>query len=258
MNKINQLFQRKNSGLLSIYFTAGYPSLNDTNQIIESLTTAGADMIEIGIPFSDPMADGPVIQYSSERAISNDMTLSILFDQLSARNNKTEAPLILMGYLNPILQYGIARFLDDCVANGISGVIIPDLPPEIFKEQYQSLFEAKEIKMIFLITPQTPASRIREIDDLTDAFIYMVTAPGTTGKNRVFEARDHEYFETVKNLQLRNPLLAGFGIHDSRGFTEVCRYVHGAIVGSSFIRALSLEQKIDTSSIQQFIQNIRP
>lgn len=256
MNKIKNLFIKKKKEILSIYFTAGYPNLNDTNLIIESLSSAGADMIEIGIPFSDPMADGPVIQQSSEQALRNGMSLSLLFKQLGKLNNRNKTPLILMGYFNSVLHYGITKFLDDCVTTGINGVIIPDLPPEVFNEQYKLIFREKGVEMIFLITPQTSFSRIREIDALSNAFIYMVTAPGTTGKKSEFNEQDHKYFKSVKELGLKNPLLAGFGIHNNAGFTDVCKYVEGAIIGSSFINALPEKQEDINQSIQEFIKTI--
>lgn len=257
MNNIHELFRRKNSELLSIYFTAGYPSLNSTGEIIETLAANGVDLIEVGIPFSDPMADGPVIQQSSEQAIRNGMNLSLLFQQLGSIRNPHAVPIILMGYLNPVLQYGMARFLDDCIRNHIAGVIIPDLPLEIFKEQYQVLFEKKGVPIIFLVTPQTPVHRVLEIDRLTDAFIYMVTMPGTTGKKSAFEKEHHQYFNAVKKLALKNPVLAGFGIHDQQGFNEVCGYVQGAIIGSRFIQAISGSTENIGQAIQQFIQSIR-
>jgi len=258
MNSIQELFKRKKHSLLSIYFTAGYPNLNSTGEIIEALAANGVDLVEIGIPFSDPMADGPVIQRSSQQAIRNGMTVSLLFEQISALSNPHAIPIVLMGYLNPVLQYGMTRFLDDCVRNNIAAVIIPDLPLAVFKEQYQPLFNEKGVKMIFLITPQTPVSRVREIDMLTDTFIYMVTTPGTTGKRNVFEKDHHQYFDAVKKLALQNPVLAGFGIHDRQGFNEVCRYVQGAIIGSGFIQAISGETGNIRHSIQQFVQSIRP
>lgn len=257
MNKIENLFITKKKEILSIYFTAGYPNLDDTNHIIESLSATGADMIEIGIPFSDPMADGPVIQQSSEQALKNGMSLPLLFKQLRELNNVKNTPLILMGYLNPVMHYGMTKFLDDCIATGIDGVIIPDLPPEVFNEQYKLLFNEKGVEMIFLITPQTPVSRIREIDALSNAFIYMVTVPGTTGKKSVFSEQDHQYFKSVKELGLKNPLLAGFGIHNNTGFIDVCKYVEGAIIGSSFINALPNQQEKMNLSICEFIKTIR-
>jgi tryptophan synthase alpha chain len=260
MNRIKQLFEHKENNVLSIYFTAGYPDREDTANIISALSDAGADIIEIGIPFSDPVADGPIIQNSNDAALHNGMTLSILFKQLEQIREKTEMPLILMGYLNPIIQFGIEAFLERANKCGIDGVIVPDLPIDEYQKHYRSLFDHYNLKMIFLITPQTSADRIRIIDELSDAFIYMVTASKTTGTISEIATEQLSYFSSIQKLKLHNPVLAGFGIHDKKSFDTVCHYVNGAIVGSNFIKALAEKRESGglQNTIHHFIKKFRP
>jgi tryptophan synthase alpha chain len=257
MNKIDLLFRRKKNNVLSVYFTAGYPGLHDTVPIIKTLASSGADMIEVGIPFSDPMADGPVIQRSNEKALGNGMSLQMLFRQLGELRPHSEVPLVLMGYLNPIMQFGIESFLDEAAAVGIDGVIIPDLPVEVYAKHYRRLFDAKGIRMIFLVTPHTSSGRIRIIDELTNGFVYMATSAGTTGSGKRFTQQHLQYFNTIKQLGLKNPVLAGFNIHSKEGFDTACHYVQGAIIGSAFINALAAQPEELHNSIHHFIQSIR-
>jgi tryptophan synthase alpha chain len=238
MNRIQSLLQQKRRSVLSFYCTAGFPRLEDTLPVLEALETAGADMIEIGMPFSDPLADGPVIQQSSTQALQNGMNLPVLFDQLKAVRNKVKVPLLLMGYLNPVLQFGIARFCKEAAACGIDGLIIPDLPLDEYREAWEALTRQHNLSMVFLVTPATPEARIHEIDRLSHGFIYVVTAAATTGKDLVLDKSTQDYFSRLQQLSLRNPLIAGFGIRDKQGFDQVCRYVNGAVVGSGLIRAL--------------------
>jgi tryptophan synthase alpha chain len=245
-SKIKRVFSEKKN-LLSIYFTAGYPALHDTVPIIHQLEKSGVDMIEIGIPFSDPLADGPAIQYSSQVALENGMTIKLLFEQLKELGN-CNVPLTLMGYLNPTLQYGIEKFCREAAGIGISGLIIPDLPLREYLDEYKEIFDRYGLKNIFLITPQTNEKRIRLIDKHSEGFIYMVAASSTTGEKSGITTEQVDYFERIMAMHLENPLLAGFGISDERSFLKVCEYANGAIIGSAFIRALSapgtLEDKI--------------
>lgn len=256
MDRIRQLFSRKKQNILSVYFTAGYPNLNDTSIIIDSLAESGVDMIEIGIPFSDPMADGATIQASNEKALSNGISLSFLFNQLNVAKRNPNLPLILMGYLNPILKFGIEAFLDKARTTNIDGVIIPDLPPDVYVKEYRQLFNNAGIKMIFLITPQTSIRRIQYIDGMSDSFIYMVTSTGTTGSSNEFNDSHLAYFEKIKQLSLKNPVVAGFGIKDNNGFKTACNYTQGAIVGSAFIKSISVESEKLDIQIKNFIKHI--
>lgn len=255
MDRIKDLFQRKQKNILSIYCTAGFPGINDTETIIQSLASAGADMIEIGIPFSDPVADGSTIQQSNTTALQNGMSIQLLFQQLQNIRKHVHIPLILMSYLNPILQYGIKEFCIKAKACGIDGVIIPDLPVREYQDEYEQTFKTHHVKFIFLITPQTSTERIRMIDSLSDAFIYMVTSSATTGSQK--NAMDITSLQRVASLQLNNPILAGFGIHDHHTFQTICQHVNGAIIGSAFIRALSknTSQSIP-DSVTNFINSI--
>lgn len=243
-NRITQLFKRKKTNILSVFFTAGYPAITDTCRIIKALEDSGADMIEIGIPFSDPLADGPVIQKSSAQALQNGMTLERLFNDLKDIRKQVDIPLVLMGYLNPVIRFGMEKFIMKCCETGIDGVILPDLPPAIYRDQYVSLFEQNNISNVFLITPETDSKRIKEIDDSSEGFIYMVSSSSTTGGTAVFNS---EKYKAVKEMQLRNPFLIGFGVSDAQTFENVNRYANGAVIGSAFINAISagnIEEKI--------------
>jgi len=256
MNRIHKLFGRKKESILSIYFTAGYPSLDDTTQIIRHLDAAGVDLIELGMPFSDPLADGPVIQESGQKAIQNGMSVKVLFEQLKDLRSYTEIPVILMGYLNPILQFGEEQFIEKCVETGIDGVIIPDMPLPYFKEHWESRCREKGLSNILLITPETTDSRIAEIDANSDGFIYMVSSNSITGSNKAMDLQKG-YFERIGKMELRNPRLIGFGIHDQQSFDNACSYSNGAIIGSAFINHLSKEGT-SADSIQKFYKKIKP
>ena len=235
MNRINKVFNKKKN-LLSIYFTAGFPDINDTLKIIKELDKSQVDMIEIGLPFSDPLADGPTIQKSSEKALSNGMTTNLLFDQLKDLRKISEIPVVIMGYFNPILQYGIEKFCSNCKDVGIDGLIIPDLPADIFKKNYKIIFEKYKLNMMFLITPQTSNERINLIDDLSKGFIYMVSSYSVTGAKDSFDKYQIEYFKRIKKLNLSNPLLIGFGISNKKTFQAACQNSNGAIIGSAYIK----------------------
>lgn len=253
MNRINQKL-KESKKVLSIYFTAGYPSLNDTVHIIKELEKAGVDMIEIGLPFSDPLADGLTIQQSSTTALKNGMNTKLLFEQLKDIRKYVSIPLLLMGYFNPILQYGEEAFCKKCEEIGIDGLILPDLPLEVFKTEYQKVFRKYGLHTIFLITPQTSEARIRLIDDISDGFIYMVSSASTTGGSGGLGKEQSAYFERVASLGLKNPGIVGFGIHDAATFKQATHYADGAIIGSAFINHLT-KNGIDT--IAEFVKNIR-
>lgn len=255
-NRLHKLFAEKQQGLLSVYFTAGYPSLEDTVPIILELEKNGVDLIELGMPFSDPLADGPTIQQSSELALRNGMTIPKLFAQLKDIRQKTQIPLVLMGYLNPVMQYGVERFCRKCSEVGIDGIILPDLPLADYVRDYKSVFEEHGLSKIFLVTPQTPEQRIREIDSHTNGFVYMVSSSSTTGSTTGKAVADSAYFERVANMKLRNPGIIGFGIHDKHTFTQACNHARGAIIGSAFIKALAQEGSLQ-QNIRTFIQSIR-
>lgn len=254
-NRITQLFKRKDKNILSIYFTAGYPNLDDTVEIISELEKNGADLIEIGIPFSDPVADGPVIQKSSGIALSNGMSLNVLFEQLKDIRKKNSIPLILMGYLNPVMQYGIGNFCRKCREIGIDGTIIPDLPLEIFDKGYKEIFESNNLSNIFLITPLTTEARIRKIDSISTGFIYMVSSSSTTGAKVGLDEAQTDYFERIKKMGLDSKVLVGFGISDKASFDKASSIINGAIIGSEFIKSLAGEGTIE-SKVKAFVHQI--
>lgn len=241
MNRINQLFSTKQKDILSIYFCAGFPSLDGTVNTIKALEKKGIDMIEIGIPFSDPMADGPVIQHAATRALKNGMTLRLLFNQLKDIRKEVRIPLILMGYLNPILQYGFENFCRTCRETGIDGVIIPDLPFKDYMEVYRPIAEQQDVKIIMLITPETSEERIRLIDEHTDGFIYMVSSAAITGAQKDFNAQKQAYFQRIADMNLRNPRMIGFGISNKQTFDAASAHAAGAIIGSKFVTLLNEE-----------------
>lgn len=238
MNRINQKLQ-EDKKLLSIYFTAGYPSLTNTVSIIEDLEKNGVDMIEIGLPFSDPLADGPTIQASSTQALKNGMTTEVLFDQLKDIRKTVSIPLIIMGYFNPMLQYGVEAFCKKCQEIGIDGLIIPDLPVDVYKEDYQAVFEKYGLINVFLITPQTSVERINFIDSVSNGFIYMVSSASVTGSNSGFGDEQTSYFKRIADMNLKNPQVIGFGISDNETFTQATTYAKGAIIGSAFIKYIT-------------------
>ncbi len=255
MNRIKQLFQDKRD-VLSIYYTAGYPNLGDTVPILETLEDAGADLVEIGIPFSDPLADGPTIQHSGETALKNGMSLNVLFDQLKDVRTKITMPLILMGYINTVYKYGLEEFAKKCSEVGVDGVILPDLPFQVYLDEYKETFDKYGVSNIFLITPQTPDERIKLIDEKTNGFIYMVSSASVTGAKKGLSEEQLAYFDRVKKLNLSNPALIGFGISDKDSYQETCKYADGAIIGSAFVKLLGQEGDLH-ANINSFIKNIK-
>ena len=245
MNKIDQLFKEKKNNTLSVYFTAGYPNLNDTVPVIQSLEKNGVQLIEIGIPFSDPMADGPVIQESGTQALKNGMSLRVLFEQLSKIRSSVQIPLVLMGYLNPILQFGFENYCKKASECGIDGLIIPDLPFSEYMESYKPVAEKHGLHMIMLITPETSDERIRLIDENTGGFIYMVSSASVTGAKSAFGEENLSYFRRVNAMNLRNPRLIGFGISNKTTFDAACENASGAIIGSKFVSLLGTEKSVD-------------
>ena len=238
MNRINNLFASKKNGILSLYFCAGHPTLDSTADIIRTLEKKGVDMIEVGIPFSDPMADGPVIQDAATKALRNGMTLSLLFEQLSDIRKDVKMPLVFMGYLNPIYQYGYESFFKKCSETGIDGVIIPDLPFKDYLESVKPIADKYDVRIIMLITPETSDERTRFIDDNTDGFIYMVSSAATTGAQKEFDHQKQEYFNHVNNMGLKHPRMIGFGISNKQTLESAQGNAAGCIVGSKFVQML--------------------
>lgn len=250
MNRINQLFSNQPKDLLSIYFCAGAPTLEGTTDVIRSLERHGVNMIEIGIPFSDPMADGVVIQQAANQALRNGMSLKLLFSQLADIRAEVSIPLVLMGYLNPIMQFGFENFCKECHNCGIDGVIIPDLPFKDYQETYRPIAERYDVKVIMLITPETSEERIRQIDAHTDGFIYMVSSAATTGAQQDFSLQKRNYFKKIAEMNLKNPLMIGFGISNRETFTAACEYASGAIIGSRFVALLEEEKCAEKAILQ--------
>ena len=253
MNRIDQKF-RENKKLLSIYFSAGFPNLDDTVPILKKLQTAGVDMVEIGLPFSDPLADGPTIQASSSQAILNGMTTEKLFSQLEGIRKHIKIPLVLMGYFNPMMQYGIEKFCSRCETIGIDGIIIPDLPVDVYHENYKALFDKHGLYNMFLITPQTSEARIKYIDKVSNGFIYMVSSASVTGAKSTFGNTQTEYFKRIATLKLKTPTVIGFGISNQETYKIACDHSRGAIIGSAFIQFLEKEGE---EKIGSFIKSIR-
>jgi len=256
MNKLDKVFQNKKKGILSAYFTAGFPALDDTQLVMKSLQDAGADIIEVGIPFSDPVADGPTIQMSNKQALDNGISLKIILDQIYLIKNELRIPVILMGYLNPVYQYNIEKFCKECSRAGISGLIIPDLPIPEYLESYQNIFKSYGLYNILLITPETSEERIREIDSISRGFIYMVSASSTTGARKGLTEDQVAYFKRIQNMNLRTPCLVGFGISDHQSFQTASQYTQGAIIGSAIINLLK-EAKDIRKEIHSFISSIK-
>ncbi|MCE4563113.1 tryptophan synthase subunit alpha [Maribellus sp. CM-23] len=256
-NRINQLFESKKENIFSVYFTAGFPRLGDTVKIIQELEKNGVDLIEIGMPFSDPTADGPTIQRSSEVALKNGMSLKLLFEQLKDIRQSVNIPLILMGYLNPVYQYGMEAFCQKCAEVGIDGTILPDLPLDEFDAEYRKYYEAANLHNVLLITPQTSEKRIRQIDEASAGLIYMVSSSSTTGAGKKVEDFHQDYFERVQNMNLKNPRLIGFGISDQPTFVNACKYAQGAIIGSAFVTAIKDSVNLE-KDIATFVKSIDP
>jgi tryptophan synthase alpha chain len=256
MNKLDQTFRATKKAILSAYFTAGFPSLEDTQEVMKSLQEGGADIIEVGIPFSDPLADGPTIQMSNKRALENGISLNKILDQIYLIKDEIRIPVLLMGYLNPIYQYGIQKFCKDCRKAGVSGLIIPDLPILEFQLSYQELFDSFGLYNIFLITPETSEERIHEIEKISRGFIYMVSASSTTGARKGLTEEQITYFKRIREMKLRTPCLVGFGISDQRSFQIASQYTQGAIIGSAIIKVLGKSKDI-RKDIIAFIRSVK-
>jgi tryptophan synthase alpha chain len=259
MNRIKAKLQERNlpgkkaEKILSIYFTAGYPNLNDTVPIIEKLERSGVEMIEIGMPFSDPLADGPTIQESSSKSLQNGMSTELLFSQLQNIRATVSIPLLIMGYFNPILQYGVEEFCKKCSETGIDGLIIPDLPVDVYHKEYETIFKKYNLVNVFLITPQTSKKRVEFIDSISDGFIYMVSSSSTTGAKNTFGKGQEEYFSKIKQMNLKTPKIVGFGISNKETFNQATKSAEGAIIGSAFVKFLS---KNSIKNIPTFIRGI--
>lgn len=249
MSRIKQVFGNKNQRVLNVYCTAGFPALNSTLEVMESLQENGADLIELGMPYSDPLADGPVIQASSSVALANGMTIAVLFEQLKAMRPRIKVPVILMGYMNPVLQYGFERFCSDAAVVGVDGLILPDLPEYEFETEYGPIIRKYGLDFIFLVTPETSTDRVRKLDQLSTGFLYAVSSSSTTGTDKQMEDVS-QYLNRLKAMQLNNPILVGFGIKDKASFDAACAHANGAIIGSAFIKALvgsgSTQEKVKT------------
>ncbi|MBO0938242.1 tryptophan synthase subunit alpha [Fibrella sp. HMF5335] len=255
-NRITDLFAQKSERLLSVYFTAGYPQLTDTRTVLRGLQQAGVDFVEIGMPYSDPVADGETIQQSNGVALENGMNLKTLFEQLADCRTEISMPILLMGYINPVLQFGVEAFCQKCQEVGVDGVIVPDLPFDLFVDEYKTIFDRYGILNIFMIAPQTSDARIRFIDEVSDGFIYMVSSASITGSVSGISDTMLAYFERVRAMNLRNPRLIGFGINNQETFETACQFANGAFVGTAFIRHLQ-EKGTSAGSIQSFVNSIR-
>ena len=256
VNSIREKISQARGKALNVYFTAGYPTLDSIPTIISSLENAGVDLIELGMPYSDPLADGETIQNSSKIALDNGLNLKILFEQIEAARKSTSIPIIMMGYLNQVLQYGVEDFLKLASDNGVSGMIIPDLPMDIYEKEYQTLFKKYNLTISFLISPMTSDERIRQADRLSSAFIYVVSQSSITGKKGDISEQQKAYFNRIQSMELNSPRLIGFGIHDHKSFETACEYSDGAIVGSAYIRALA-DTKDIAATTNSFIHSIK-
>ncbi|MBQ2322932.1 MAG: tryptophan synthase subunit alpha [Bacteroidales bacterium] len=255
MNRINDIFAKRD-GLLSIYFTAGYPAIDDTMAVLTALQRGGVDFVEIGMPFSDPLADGPVIQKASLDSLNAGMSIKKLMEQLDGMRRTISIPVVLMGYINPVMHYGVERFLDDCKARGVDGVILPDLPWEEYLANYKALFDERDIRFIPLIAPQTPDDRIRQIDAQADGFIYMVASAGITGNIKTSVDYRSRYFDSIAALGLRNKRMIGFGVKDKAGFDHACAHANGAIIGTAFVKHIK-ENGVSDESVAKFISQVK-
>ena len=254
MSRINKLLETKKGRLLNVYCTAGFPELESTLTVMESLEANGADMIELGMPYSDPLADGPVIQASSTRALANGMTIAKLFDQLKDFRNQVHIPVILMGYMNPVLQYGFEKFCANAKAVGIDGLILPDLPVYEYETEYRAIIQKYELDFIFLVTPETSDDRIKKLDTLSSGFLYAVSSSSTTGKDKNMTDVS-AYLKRLQNLELKNPVMVGFGIKDKNTFDAACSYANGAIIGTAYIKALEHSKDV-AADTKQFLRTL--
>jgi len=255
MNRLQNLFKNKANNLLSIYFTAGYPELNSTLAIAEALEKSGADFLEIGFPYSDPVADGPTIQHSSQKSLESGMTLHVLFEQLKDLRKTVSIPILLMGYVNPIVQYGVENFCKKAAEVGVDGVIVPDLPMYEYEAMYAQYFIDNNLSNIFLVTPQTTEDRIRKIDELSNAFIYLLSSSSITGGSLDVSTGIENYYRRIKAMELKNPIIIGFGISKKENFDKACEYANGAIVGSAFVKLLGQDDYLN--KIPAFIKSIK-
>jgi tryptophan synthase alpha chain len=253
-NRIQSVFETKKENILSLYFTAGFPNLNDTLTILKHLEASDVDMIEIGFPYSDPLADGPVIQESSGKAIENGMTLNLLFEQLQSLRSITQKPIILMGYLNVVLQFGEKEFIEKCAEVSVDGIIIPDMPLHYYLSNFRELCEKNHVSNVLLVTPETSVKRITQLDSYSSGFIYLVSSNSITGSTTAITFQ-RDYYQRIQNMNLHNPHLIGFGVHDQKTFETVCQFGSGAIIGSAFITHLK-ENGTTKESINQFINGI--
>jgi tryptophan synthase alpha chain len=256
MNRIDKLFNSKKSNILSVFFTAGFPSLQDTVVIAQQLEKSGVDMIEIGIPFSDPIADGPTIQQSNKVALDNGMSVKLLLEQVKEIRKTVSIPIILMGYLNPVLQYGIEKFCKEASVNGVDGLILPDMPLDEYVADYKQLMDSLNLFTAFLISPTTSEERIKNIDEISKGFIYAVSSSSTTGSKNDFSVEQEMYFKKLQSLKLKNPFLIGFGISNHQTFSKACTYGVGAIIGSAFINLLK-DSNDKRNDINHFVKSIR-
>lgn len=256
MNRISELFRRHPEGNLNVYFTAGFPTLHDTRIVLQALQASGADLVEIGMPYSDPVADGETIQQSNQQALENGMTLRVLFEQLEGMRDRVSVPVLLMGYINPVMQYGIEAFCQKCAQVGVDGLILPDLPMDVYLQEYKEVFERYGLFNIFLVTPQTSEARIRQIDAVSEGFIYTVSSSSVTGGQAGVSEDMEGYFRRLQAMQLRNPTLIGFGIKDHETFRTACAYANGAIIGSAFIRVLQHSTDLE-ADISNFMKEVK-
>lgn len=257
MNRIVELFETQPSGNLNVYFTAGYPQIDDTFRVLSALQESGADLVEIGMPYSDPVADGETIQQSNQQSLENGMTVRLLFDQLEGMRSKgITVPVLLMGYINPVIQFGIEDFCKRCAEVGVDGLILPDMPMAVYLREYKPIFDNYGLLNIFLVSPQTAEARIRQIDENSEGFIYTVSSASVTGSQTGVNEGMEAYFDRINSMKLRNPRLIGFGINDQVTFDKACRYAHGAIIGSAFIRALQNSNDLE-KDIKAFIGTIK-
>jgi tryptophan synthase alpha chain len=255
-NRITTLFAKKKQNILSVFYTAGFPALHDTVRVAKLLEEAGADIIEIGIPFSDPIADGPTIQESNKIALDQGMNLKLLIKQVREIRATVKLPIVLMGYLNPVMQYGVESFFKDAASAGVDGLILPDMPLEEYEREYKSLVESLNLSISFLISPTTSESRIKKIDSLSNGFIYAVSSTSTTGARNEFSVDQVNYFKKLQTMNLKNQFLIGFGVSNFQTYSQVCSYASGAIIGSSFITALKNSGNLETD-IGLFVKKIK-
>lgn len=257
MNNITRLFETKKNDILNVYFTAGYPKIDDTVTILRALDEAGADLVEIGMPYSDPVADGETIQQSNQIALDNGMTVKLLFEQLAGiREQNINVPILLMGYVNPVLQYGVEAFCKKCQEVGVDGLILPDMPASVYEDEYKAIFDQYGILNIFLITPQTSETRIRHIDSISSGFIYMVSSASTTGAKTGISTDQEAYFARVNEMGLKNPRLIGFGISDNETFQKAASQSAGAIIGSAFIKVITQATNL-VGEVKAFVNMVR-